>query len=1022
MGSRRGWHRVGAGLLLGGVGFLVLLLSMGRRVEAGVQALSQTTLADFSPGEFLRTGLANMGDGAVSLLRAGLSGEWITTVVTAGLIPRWGHMAVYTASRLYVLGGLASSNDMIAGPSLVQSATVRSDHDLTSWVTVSTNLADFFPSGIAYGGAVVVNNFLYVIGGQNQPAIAPGAPQRTVVYARIQPDGSLGPFTTTASLPISLTNMAVVAWGGWIYVLGGISEGLQVRDLIYAARPDPVTGQITSWQVLSWTLPYPLWRHAAVAEQGALYVIGGMTGTNSLPLFEVWFAPLGDGTLLGPFTRTTPLDNNLVDLAAIGYHGLLLTSGGLQSNFSDASRDVRAGVLADTGEVITWTATSLITPPRSAHAMVVLPDGWVYVIGGRYGNIPLTHINAGRLSAEGAGLFVSNGRYLAPPFHLDRRRLLLTLDLQFLHPPGTDAAVRIRSQSQDGFPWSDWSAWTPLTETGVVTLSIPLSLHVQSLQYEVALSTTNSLTAPFLLRADLRYEVPDRPPTWWKQAAPPGGSSVRPGDRITYTVVLTNDSGATLHGLRLVDFFPAGTAYVGGSASASGGLSWTVSPSGWLGEIASLAPGGILTFSFAVTVSAGGGDIQNQAVLQTDEFGSLASNPVIHPVAALTGTLGALPPAGSIVSPGALLTYTLRVTNTASAASGALEIFGQLPSPIIPIPNGVQVSIGSVFTDTWPTFRWDLPGLSAGMAAALTWTVRITEPAFIADGVWLTATAALSGAIPIPLGSVAHLVRQPYALEISKTDGRSQADIGDVLDYTITVTNTGWVTVTDIRITDTLTGWPWIAFVDPPVGWGQAVITLPALGPRATFSFVQRAQISISANLSDVVAFTNTVIARSFGTAGVPLMDAFQASDVTALAGPDLVAAIPPESVRFDGRTVTLTVVVTNLGPGTARPLDTSSPLCAPYWVLVGFSVNGVPVRSDYLFFGMNRLRPGEMASGTFTLTLSGPAWISATVDAYAPGFGFPGRGCVMETREDNNVTVPVRAGGYSVFLPLILR
>lgn len=135
MGSRRGWHRVGAGLLLGGVGFFVLLLSMGRRVEAGVQALSQTTLADFSPGEFLRTGLANMGDGAVSLLRAGLSGEWITTVVTAGLIPRWGHMAVYTASRLYVLGGLTSSNDMIAGPSLVQSATVRSDHDLTSWVT-----------------------------------------------------------------------------------------------------------------------------------------------------------------------------------------------------------------------------------------------------------------------------------------------------------------------------------------------------------------------------------------------------------------------------------------------------------------------------------------------------------------------------------------------------------------------------------------------------------------------------------------------------------------------------------------------------------------------------------------------------------------------------------------------------------------------------------------------------------------------------------------------------------------------
>jgi hypothetical protein len=84
--------------------------------------------------------------------------------------------------------------------------------------------------------------------------------------------------------------------------------------------------------------------------------------------------------------------------------------------------------------------------------------------------------------------------------------------------------------------------------------------------------------------------------------------------------------------------------------------------------------------------------------------------------------------------------------------------------------------------------------------------------------------------------------------------------------------------------------------------------------------------------------------------------------------------------------------------------------------------VNDEPVRADYLYLGAHRLPPGAAASGVFTLSLTHTASIRAMVDADTPGFGFPGRGCVMETREDNNVTEPVRVGGYRVFLPLILR
>jgi hypothetical protein len=150
------------------------------------------------------------------------------------------------------------------------------------------------------------------------------------------------------------------------------------------------------------------------------------------------------------------------------------------------------------------------------------------------------------------------------------------------------------------------------------------------------------------------------------------------------------------------------------------------------------------------------------------------------------------------------------------------------------------------------------------------------------DGAWLTAAVSLSGTRPLSLGIDAHIARWPYALQPSETDGRSQADIGEILRDAITLTHTAWVRVTDGWVTDTLAQWPWITFTDPLAGAGEAVLMLPALVPHATISFVRSAQISVSASLSDVVAFTNAMTAWAFGTAEVPPADCFEASDAHA--------------------------------------------------------------------------------------------------------------------------------------------
>lgn len=1030
-----GWYRIGLAILLAGTGLVVLFGAMGRPARAEVQTLSWTTLADFSAGEFLRTGLADLGDGAVSLLRVGLSGDWITTVVTTGLTPRWGHTAVFTSGRLFVIGGQNCTGcGHLITATIVQSAAVQSDRSLSPWVTATTNLTALFPSGLSYGGAAVVNDFLYVIGGRREPL--PGAtPQATVAFARIGADGSLSPFTATAPLPEGRESFGLAAWNGWLYVVGGLDATGSPTQTILVARPDPTTGQIAGWTVLSRTLPEPLYGHAVVAEQGYLYVIGGITMTGGSPTFEVWFAPLGEGTLRAPFARTTALDNNLFELAVIGYGGMLLTSGGLQNNLAEPSADVRAGVTADSGEVLTWTATSVITPPRHAHAMVVLPDGWVYVIGGRYWRpgmseeTPLTHINAGRLSAEGSGRFLSDGRYLAPPFRLDRRRQLQALEAHVLRPAGTDIALRFRLQAQEGLPWSDWGNWILITETGEVTAVVPLAAYAQGLQVEVALSTTNPLTAPALLNLNVRYEVPDQPPRRAKQADPLPGTPRAPGDPITYTLVVTNDSGAVLHGVRWIETFPPGVAFRPGSATASPGVVLTATESGLLAEVGTLEQGAVVTVTFAVTVTATSGTVENVGVLQTDEFGTLPTERVAHPVASLLLSIGSSPSSGSEVVPGDRLTVTVRVTNPAPTAWSNLVLSATLPEAVALLPDAIQASTGTVATQG-SSLQWTVPVLGAN--AALTFTGRVTDAPFIADGTWLTTglTLTLSGS-PLSTTALAHLVRQPYAIEVFKTDGAEWADAGQVVRYTLTLTNTGWVTVSGLQVTDILSGWPWIAGIETP-GWTlvsptQWVRVLPSLGPRMTTVLTLAAQIRTTANVSDVQGpFQNTVLITPTGTTGRPLAPDFRGMDQTRLAGPDLVGTILPGSIDGDGRNVTFTVVLTNIGLGTARTISPTAN-CG-HWVLIGFLADGVPVKTDYLNLPFPYfLSPGASVRQTFSLPLSRPASVRAVVDLpMPPQFGLEGRGCIIETDEDNNTTPAVwmspSGEPFRLFLPLILR
>jgi uncharacterized repeat protein (TIGR01451 family) len=91
--------------------------------------------------------------------------------------------------------------------------------------------------------------------------------------------------------------------------------------------------------------------------------------------------------------------------------------------------------------------------------------------------------------------------------------------------------------------------------------------------------------------------------TMTQAAVPPHGSAVAPGERITYTLAVTNSGSADVAGLRLTDTLPTGVSYVPGSARAAAGLNIAAVPPPTLVLTGTLPADTTLTATLGVTVS-----------------------------------------------------------------------------------------------------------------------------------------------------------------------------------------------------------------------------------------------------------------------------------------------------------------------------------------------------------------------------------------------------------------------------------
>ena len=390
------------------------------------------------------------------------------------------------------------------------------------------------------------------------------------------------------------------------------------------------------------------------------------------------------------------------------------------------------------------------------------------------------------------------------------------------------------------------------------------------------------------------------------------------GDVIDYTIAVTNTGNTSLSvaDLDLTDALNG----VDVSLSLAGPFS---DEAGTVPAAEPLAPSGTWYFTYSYTIQESdltdGASVTNVACVNADGDETPTCDEVETPLAAFTidksvtsvtgGTAG-----GGANTAGDVINYAVVVTNT-----GATDL-----APLVSdeLTNAFGPANYSLVGPTESVVPAD-GVLEPGEFWSYTLQYEVSQADLDSDLDAILNEACASNADPL-LPQLCDdvstpLVRNPNADVAKSTSTEYYSAVGDEIDYTITVTNTGNVSlaVGDLALTDELNGANVIGFVEGPFLDPEG--TEPATDPLAPgdmwyFTYTYTIQES---DLADGASVTNVACVNADGDADLTCdqvntpLAAFTILKTTSL---------DPNEVDSDSDVIPYTVVVTNTGATNLSP------------------------------------------------------------------------------------------------------
>lgn len=232
--------------------------------------------------------------------------------------------------------------------------------------------------------AAVHNGFVYVAGGGN--GTNGHNLLRSAERSRILPGGTLGPWETEKNqMNVARRCSKIIATDTTLFAFGGFGGAL--LDTVERAdfMPD---GSLGEWQLEPKTMLMPRYVNGVKKWGSAAYVIGGHDQTKGVGITDVEWSPLGDAEKRD-WKATQPLLTGRYGLSTVAHGDHLYALGGLTGlEYLDSVE--KAKVNAD-GQLSAWSVTTPLDVPRAMFSVVEYKD-WIYVVGGTSRDSYLTSV------------------------------------------------------------------------------------------------------------------------------------------------------------------------------------------------------------------------------------------------------------------------------------------------------------------------------------------------------------------------------------------------------------------------------------------------------------------------------------------------------------------------------------------------------------------------------------------------------------------------------------------------------
>jgi uncharacterized repeat protein (TIGR01451 family) len=417
-----------------------------------------------------------------------------------------------------------------------------------------------------------------------------------------------------------------------------------------------------------------------------------------------------------------------------------------------------------------------------------------------------------------------------------------------------------------------------------------------------------------------------------------GSGTLTLGDQIVFTLTVTNHGPNAAHNVSVLDRLPTGYLYVSDDARLNGGTYAAATGLWTIGTVGATAPDNTAVLHITAIVGPGG-NYTNAAAINTSDSSdpnpgndSFSVTPPVQPksdlrlsktLALTNDILGT-----GVISIGDQVTFTLTLNNLGPNAAADVHVQDLLPAGYTFV--SANPSQG---TYTSGTGDWNVG--TVNVLSSPTLSIVATVVGNQADSAYTNnAQASSSSFDPTPADNHASVTPFIADLGVTKTaalapggdlDGSGTLTQGDLVVFTVTVSNAGPDFATGVQLADPLAaGFTYVSddssgSYDPTTGlWNVGVI---APGTTQT--------LNIFATLNATGPFTNT--ARVAGRQQFdpnPTNDQATVTLTPGAAEADLaVTKTVNDPTPNVGDTVTFTVTLTNNGPSTATSVTVQDSL-----------------------------------------------------------------------------------------------